>query len=154
MRERVSAVSVAIVIGAASTSPALAQFTGQPLLASFEGDSQVLAIENGILGGLAYHGQLQLQPTLWASITSEPLNMSLTPDLSPGRISAVSGGRQFGRWGPGAAGWNGTAASYVNLHPAGMNSSEIFAAHSGRQAGYSVYNAQTSKATLWTGATR
>ncbi len=66
-----------------------------------------------------------------------------------------SGSQQVGQAaaGPGdshAALWRGTAASWVDLHPAGAEFSTAGATNGAQQAGYAVVNS-VSRASLWTG---
>ncbi len=47
--------------------------------------------------------------------------------------------------------WNGSAAAYVDLHPAGGVSSQAYALHGGRQAGYVDVGGDALRATVWQG---
>nr|MDQ2985503.1 hypothetical protein [Armatimonadota bacterium] len=89
-----------------------------------------------------------------AWIFGEP-DVNLTPTTG-GHASGVHSGQQVGVAVVGGEGhaslWTGSAESWVDLHPQGLNQySEAYDVFAGRQVGYSGSGAGTDRAILWYG---
>ncbi|MBL9030299.1 MAG: hypothetical protein JNM80_01150 [Phycisphaerae bacterium] len=120
--------------------------------------SALFAISNGQFGGFARFGASQpAHAALWTSASPSSF-IDLDPGVDPTWISEVwslHGGQQVGDYGPLSGGfhaalWTGSAASYVNLMPAGGLESSAFAVHSGYQVGYTNFGSG-AVAGLWNG---
>jgi hypothetical protein len=126
---------------------ASAQFAAVRLDEQF---SYVHAIRDGVAGG--YIVDTVVDPVLWTLPVSPP-NSLYSASSGGGRVLAMSATHQFGSAGGKAAIWSGTPASYMNLNPTGMVNSEILAASSAQQAGWTKAPGQDRwTATLWSGS--
>ncbi|MBX3376421.1 MAG: hypothetical protein KF678_05395 [Phycisphaeraceae bacterium] len=133
------------VASALASSDATAQFTAIRLS---ETPSFALSVRDGVIGGVFTDGAIQ--PAIWPSAGQPPIGLGFNPEWA-GRVSALTHDRQFGAWGGQAAMWSGTPESYTNLNPPGAETSEILAASSTRQGGWTDYPGQERKATIWSG---
>jgi hypothetical protein len=127
---------------------ASAQFTATRLS---ENPSFASAIKDGVMGGVLFESAA-IQPVLWTAPGLPPLSLGFNPNAG-GRVLAMNSTHQFGEWGGHAAMWSGTASSYVNLNPGSAVNSEIRAASSTQQAGWTKAPGQDRwTATLWSGS--
>lgn len=91
--------------------------------------------------------------TMVGAVNAQWTVTTLHPPASSGSVAySVVGGQQVGQADAEGGYWSGSAASWVSLHPAGLNQSAVFGAGGDRQAGY-VQFAQTLEfhASLWSG---
>jgi hypothetical protein len=150
MARRIGSAARLIGLCASTFWPALAsaQFTATRLQADTTiSSARVFAVHNGALGGHAPNPNTQ--PVVWSSPTAPFI--SLAPVTPGGIVYAMNSTQQFGTWGGDAAMWSGGPSSYVNLSPAGAENSEVLAASSTQQAGWTVLSGQEARATLWSG---
>jgi hypothetical protein len=116
----------------------------------FEGGMSMIHIRKAIAATLAVLATVMLASTAHAQWTVTILN----PVGLDTNALAVSGGQQAGAYqlvtSYGACLWSGTAASWVDLHPAGMYASVAYAVSGGQQAGY-VDSGFEPHACLWSG---
>lgn len=118
--------------------------------------SALFTMDNGQFAGFAEFGGPG-RASLWTSASPSSF-VNLDPGIDPSWISEVwgmQGGQQVGDYGPlingfSAALWTGSAASYVNLMPAGGLESSAFAVHSGYQVGYTNFGSG-AVAGIWNG---
>lgn len=93
---------------------------------------------------IAFALPLSVLPAQWTAVSLHPSGFLTTQAL------ATAGGRQAGSWSNGgfvhAALWSGTAASWVDLQPAGTSSSQVLAMGPAVQVG-----AVNQRAALWHG---
>ncbi len=143
---RSAAVTWCVVLHLSLATVATAQFDAGPLTSLPDGDAAVKVVSDGRFGGFASPG---LRAGYWESLSS--FFLGLTPGV--GTVNGMVGDRQYGTWGNHAAMWAGSAASYADLHPAGVNTSEILAAAGEYQGGSTtVFTTQTyPRAALWSG---
>ncbi len=138
-----------IVAHQAAAGYCVAQFTALELQSSPQGDSKVYAVENGVFGGYSTPNG---RPGIWSSIAS-PF-VSLAVNQIGGDVFTIWGSRQFGQWNSRATMWEGTAASYVDLNPPGVDASTIRGASAQCQVGFTQSFATNfdSRATVWFGS--
>jgi hypothetical protein len=90
----------------------------------------------------------------WTVTNLHPAASSATANSVAWGLSGGPGGQQVGQWGlttDRAALWTGSAASHVDLHPAGASSSYAFGVAGGQQVGFAVDASVSWRASLWSG---